>query len=114
MQSSRSWIGVDDAARVDRATLDLGADGMRGHGTSATRGYALAWRLDVGEGWVTRLLEVVVQAQGWSRSLLLERSADGGWRVDASSRGDVDLPAPGLADPESVRPPSTATSGAAR
>lgn len=103
MPSSRSWIGVDDASRVDRASLELGADGLHGHGSSTTPGYALAWRLDVGGGWVTRLLEVAVEAEGWSRSLLLERSADGEWRADASSRGAVDLPAAGLADPDSVR-----------
>ncbi|MGM1029648.1 MAG: putative glycolipid-binding domain-containing protein [Actinomycetota bacterium] len=103
MQSSRSWIGVDDPSRVDRATLTFGADSLRGHGTSTTPEYALAWRLEVGDRWVTRLLEVAVQAEGWSRSLLLERSAGGEWRAESHARGVVDLSAPGLADPSWVR-----------
>lgn len=103
MRTTRGWIGVDDPSRIDRATLELGGDRLRGHGTSTTERYALAWRLDVRAGWVTRLLEVSVQAEGWSRSLLLERSDDGDWRATVHARGDVDLAAPGLADPGSVR-----------
>ncbi|MGC5076720.1 putative glycolipid-binding domain-containing protein [Agrococcus sp. DT81.2] len=102
MLIDRTWIGVDDPGRTDRAVLSVDAGGIRGHGSSTTAGYALAWRLDVDERWTTRLLEVAVQGDGWSRSLRLERSDAGRWRADAEARGERRLPPPGLADPDVV------------
>jgi hypothetical protein len=98
----RTWIGVDDPDRTDRAVLSVDAGGIRGHGSSTTTDYALAWRLDVDERWMTRLLDVAVQGGGWSRSLRLERDDAGRWRAHAEARGESRLAPPGLDDPDAV------------
>jgi len=97
-----TWRGTDDPDRLDRAVVRLGETGMTAHGSSVTDGYATAWSLDAADAWRTRALEVSVHGSGWSRSLALTRDDDGRWGAVASTRGDVDLPPAGLADPSSV------------
>lgn len=97
-----SWSGIDDPTRVDQASVELGTSSMRAIGSARAQHFSSSWELDVGPGWVTRALRVTTRGLGWARSLDLTRSDDGVWAADTSARGDVDLPAPGLADPESL------------
>jgi len=96
------WQGIDDASRVDVAVVRFGNAALRAHGTSTCDDYGLVWSLDVGEGWITRSLEVAATAPGWSRSLRLARRSDGSWTSSASTAGDTDLPPPGIVDAASV------------
>lgn len=98
-----TWRGWDDPGRIDHAVLRLGTDGMSGHGTSVSADHALSWSLDATAGWVTRTLAVTVHGDGWMRSLLLARADDGTWTGDTTTRGDADLPSPGLVDREALR-----------
>ncbi|WP_225792832.1 putative glycolipid-binding domain-containing protein [Agrococcus sediminis] len=66
------------------------------HGTSTCDEYSAAWSLEVGEGWITRRLDVAVRAQGWSRDLSLRRDDAARWSAEARAAGTVALPAPGL------------------
>ncbi|MEV7528953.1 putative glycolipid-binding domain-containing protein [Agrococcus sediminis] len=66
------------------------------HGTSTCDEYSAAWSLEVGEGWITRRLDVAVRAQGWARDLSLRRDDAGRWSAEARAAGRVALPAPGL------------------
>jgi hypothetical protein len=110
-----AWRGEDDPSRMDRAVLQLGDLGMTGHGTSMTDEYSLSWRLDAtgvdpaaddgsgpGRGWRTRVIEVAVHADGWSRALRLVRDARGSWSAEARSQGGRTLPQAGLHDPASL------------
>lgn len=97
-----SWSGVDDLARVDQASIELGSSSMRAVGGASSRDFSSSWELDVGPGWITRALRVTTRGFGWARSLELTRSDQGHWHTETSTRGDVDLPLPGLADPTSL------------
>ncbi|MFJ6114934.1 putative glycolipid-binding domain-containing protein [Agrococcus sediminis] len=66
------------------------------HGTSTCDEYSAAWSLEVGDGWITRRLDVAVRAQGWARDLSLRRDDAGRWSAEARAAGSVALPAPGL------------------
>ena len=100
---SAAWRGRDDPGRVESAVLRLGPDGMSGHGTSLTDAYALSWSLDAAVEWATRTLEVTVHGDGWMRSLTLDRTDEGTWDAETTTRGDVDLPPPGLSARDVVR-----------
>ncbi|WP_295010699.1 putative glycolipid-binding domain-containing protein [uncultured Microbacterium sp.] len=98
----QKWTSLPDGDRTDEAHLQLTSEGMYAFGTAIAPDYALSWRLDAGEGWVTRELRVTAEAFEWSRSLVLRRSPDGVWSSQTNSMGSVGLPDPGLADPESL------------
>lgn len=51
--------------------------------------YTCRYRLTVGADWSTERLEVEAEGAGWSRSVRLERAADG-WRVRTGEEGDLD------------------------
>ncbi|MEV0806408.1 putative glycolipid-binding domain-containing protein [Micromonospora sp. NPDC050200] len=110
MPRSLFWIRTDIAG-AEHAVLDDGP-GFLAHGTQLavdpipwTCRYRLAARAD----GVTSALDVAVEGAGWSRSVRLERGADG-WRVTTAEQGDLDAalrvagqpPAglPGSDDPE--------------
>lgn len=97
-----SWQDPAEPNRLDAATVQLGADALDAVGTSRTAEYAASWRLESGADWVTRTLHVSVQGFGWSRELTLSRSEDGTWQSKARSTGKVRLPAPGLAQPDTL------------
>ncbi|ASD20857.1 hypothetical protein B7495_00985 [Cryobacterium sp. LW097] len=97
-----SWSGIDDPTRVDHAFVELRESSMRAIGGARAQGFASSWELDVAPGWVTRALRVTTHGFGWARSLDLTRSDQGHWAAETSSRGDIDLPLPGLSDPGSL------------
>jgi hypothetical protein len=97
-----AWRGEDDPSRHDRAVVGFAAAGMTAHGTSITDDYALAWSLDALDGWCTRELRVSVHGDGWSRTLVLARAADGTWTAEAATRGAPALPAAGIVRPEKI------------
>ncbi|WP_217915350.1 putative glycolipid-binding domain-containing protein [Miltoncostaea marina] len=86
------WSGVDEW-RAEVAEVELGTAGVRARGTQAGgdplpgRPYRLDYRLDAGEGFVTRRLDVTATGAGWSRALALERGADGRWTCAAAEDG---------------------------
>jgi uncharacterized protein len=93
-----SWVGLDDSARVDHASVELGDDWMRAIGSARSQEFSTCWELDVARGWQTRALHVTARGFGWSRTLDLTRSATDGWSAVADHHGTVDLPDPGLSD----------------
>lgn len=97
-----TWIGVDDASRVDLACVELGTASMRAIGSARARYFSSSWEVDVADGWVTRALRVTTRGFGWERSLDLTRSDTGEWVAETSTRGDIDLPPPGLTDTGSL------------
>ena len=97
-----AWVGDDDPDRIETATVRFGAERMHAIGGARTAWYVTDWELEVGDGWRTRALRVTARGFGWSRTLDLERSSQGEWHADAQQTGDVDLPAPGLADPSTL------------
>ncbi|GAB3530841.1 putative glycolipid-binding domain-containing protein [Arthrobacter tecti] len=97
-----SWQGIDDAARLDTATINLEQGRLSAHGTSRTDEYAMSWALTTTEGWVTRRLTATVHGHGWSRHLELDRSDDGVWSSTTHSSGECPLPGAGIDDPSSL------------
>ncbi|MBT0568497.1 putative glycolipid-binding domain-containing protein [Williamsia sp. CHRR-6] len=96
------WRGTDDPARVDSAVLAFTTTGLLGYGTSITADYSLSWGLDVDSHWRTKRLDVCVHAAGWARSLHLMRGNLGHWSATTAVNGEVDLPDPGIADPDAL------------
>ena len=104
-----AWTGWDDDPdRLEAATVTLDRDRLSALGTSRATGYATAWALRTGPGWVTEHLEISVRALGrsggWSRHLELFREPDGAWHADVSESGAAPegLAAPGIDDPGSL------------
>lgn len=97
-----AWSGIDDPSRVDQASVELNGESMRAIGGALARNFSSSWELDVASGWVTRALRVTTRGYGWMRTLDLTRSDDGHWAAETSFTGEVDLPLPGLPDPESL------------
>lgn len=93
------WLGIDNPERLEAATIQLNEDSMHCLGISRAAEYTASWELKVGAGWLTQELHVEVTGFGWSRRLELRRSEDGTWFCRAEHEGEVDLPAPGIADP---------------
>lgn len=93
------WVGPDPA-RVDAAAVRLGHDRLEAEGTSTTAEWVLTYRLRTGASWVTRALEVTVDAGDARRELWLGRDDGGRWsthRVETDPGGDrtttaADLP----------------------
>jgi hypothetical protein len=81
-----AWRGPEPR-RVDVAAVRLGPDHLTAHGTSTTRDHTTEYRLHTDTGWVTRRLEVRTRGDGWARTLLLERSAEGSWSADRGLEG---------------------------
>jgi uncharacterized protein len=75
-----AWRGVDPD-RIEAASVQLGERRLSAHGASTTPDYVLSWRLETDDLWVTRDLEVHVDALDGKRDLFLRRAADGSWSV---------------------------------
>lgn len=97
-----SGTGLDDFARVDHASVELGDDWMRAIGSARSEHVTTCWELDVAKGWQTCALHVTARGFGWSRTLGLTRSATKEGPSVVDSHGAVDLPGPGLSDPSSL------------
>lgn len=87
LQRSVHWQGIDDDRRFDTATVRLDRDRLSGSGTSRTPDYQLQWSLRSGAEWITRSLEVRIEAPTWSRRLALVRDAGGRWTSDGRAAG---------------------------
>jgi uncharacterized protein len=84
------WTGPEPA-RLDVASVSLGADHLQAHGSSTTADYVLAYRLETAPHWITRRLDVRVDGDGWWRQLTLRREVGGRWssrRTEATGEGE--------------------------
>jgi uncharacterized protein len=91
------WRGLEEW-QVEACSMDLGGDGIVASGTqigSDPVAYRLDYRLDAGDGFVTRALEVTAVGRGWRRTLDLRSDGRGTWTCVAEADGELDLPAPG-------------------
>lgn len=91
------WSGID-AWRAEAATLELRPGGLSAEGTQLGARpvpYRLDYRLEVGEDWMTRGLDVRAGGVDWRRELDLRHDGQGGWTAQAAQEGDVALPPPG-------------------
>jgi hypothetical protein len=81
MQRTPIWKGLEEW-RAEAAAIELASDRLAATGTQIgddPRPYRIDYRLETGEGFVTRSLEV--EASGGER-LALERSPDGDWTAN--------------------------------
>jgi hypothetical protein len=103
MRRAVIWAGTDEW-RAEYAAVELEANGIRATGTqlgiSGGHPYRVDYRLDAGDGFATRRLEVNAQGAGWSRSLDLSRRGSDGWTAEAAADGGGPDPEPGGATAE--------------
>jgi uncharacterized protein len=103
-----TWLGEDDPARADTATINLEPERLTAHGASRAPAYAASWSLTTGGNWVTEQVTVSVHGTGWSRHLDLLRAPSGSWTIRTAAFGDpaqaglAGLPEPGLSDPHAL------------
>ncbi|MGH8898453.1 MAG: putative glycolipid-binding domain-containing protein [Egibacteraceae bacterium] len=91
------WRGLD-SWRAEVAQVDLVPDGVSASGTQLGVDpvpYRLDYRLEAGERFITRWLEVEVTGAGWARRLDLRHDGEGVWVCQADEEGDADLPPAG-------------------
>lgn len=100
MTQTYSWEHWDDPNIKNVAEVAFTDDGLTATGTQHGNGYHATWTLDAAEKWITRLVTVEVQGDGWARTLKLTRNDDGKWSSDTTLTGKqpADLPSPGIAD----------------
>ncbi|WP_328340933.1 putative glycolipid-binding domain-containing protein [Micromonospora sp. NBC_00421] len=90
MPRSLFWSRTDTAG-AEHAVLDDGP-GVAAHGTQLAVDpipYTCRYRLATDADGVTTSLAVEVEGAGWSRTVRLERGADG-WRATTGEQGDLD------------------------
>jgi uncharacterized protein len=90
----RDW----DGPRVEAARVELCSSGLRADGVQIgvdPLPYRLDYSLDASDRWITAELELQAVGDGWSRRLMLRRSADGAWRAQVDAEGAARLPDPG-------------------
>ena len=88
------WAGLD-GWRAEVADVDLGPRGVSAGGTQLgvdPVAYRLDYRLEAGEGFVTRGLSVEATGEGWARRLRLSHDGAGAWSCEADEEGDPPLP----------------------
>lgn len=83
------WRRVDmvgtDFALLDDAGAALS---VRGVATGAEpEPHTCRWEVATGEGFATRVLDVVAEGAGWRRHLRLQRDAGGAWRASVEGAG---------------------------
>jgi uncharacterized protein len=94
---SIAWI-KDDPPGTEFAEVALTPDRLQATGVaigSAPMPYRLDYVLETTAGFVTALMHVTAQGQGWKRSLELRRSPSGNWTANAAADGQVELPTAG-------------------
>ncbi|NKX52265.1 putative glycolipid-binding domain-containing protein, partial [Arthrobacter deserti] len=101
-----TWLGQDDPARADTATINLEPERLTAHGASRAPAYAASWSLTSGGNWITEHVTASVHGAGWSRHLGLLRAPSGSWTAGTATYGDPGrlgpLPEPGIADPRAL------------
>ena len=88
------WSGLD-AWGAEVVSLDLTSGGIRASGLQVgvdPLPYRLDYRLDAGENFVTRSLDVAVEGEGWARRISLSHDGSGTWRCESGGAGRDDLP----------------------
>jgi uncharacterized protein len=84
------WAGTDEW-RAEYAAVELEANGIRATGTQlgieGGAPYRVDYRLDAGDGFATRRLEVEARGEGWSRRLDLARRGPNGWTAEVAADG---------------------------
>jgi uncharacterized protein len=94
------WRGLD-SRRLEAVRMAWGDESLVATGTqigTSPEGYRLDYRLEVGEGWLTRVLELTAAGHGFERTLKLERT-DRGWSAQRTGDGPAgDLDAAALED----------------
>ncbi|MFI7210616.1 putative glycolipid-binding domain-containing protein [Micromonospora maritima] len=90
MPKSLFWVRTDTAGS-EHVVLDE-RQGLTAQGVALAVDpipYTCRYRLTLAPDWSTSRLEVDADGAGWSRSVRLERGADG-WRVRTGEEGDLD------------------------
>lgn len=98
---SAAWV-KDDPVGMEHC--DLTIQGSRVTAAAVAIGsapvpYRLDYELETEQDWVTARLVARTRGEGWSRSLMLERSRDGIWTGSRDGRGRLDEADHGI-DPE--------------
>ena len=91
------WEGIG-AKRWEVARVELLRDGLTAEGTQVgidPAPYRLDYSLDAAAGFVTRVLNVRVIGNGWTRGLRLEHDGRGNWRASVEDAGTSPLGRPG-------------------
>jgi uncharacterized protein len=84
------WRGVEEWL-AEAASIDLNGDGLSATGVQLGAQpvpYRVDYRLDAGQGFVTRELELTSVGEGWRRRLVLLHDGSGGWRAALEDEGD--------------------------
>jgi hypothetical protein len=85
------WTGVEEwlteAASVEIRDDALSATGIQLGAEPAP--FRVDYRLECGDGFITRELELTATAEGWRRHLLLRHDGSGGWGAEVDDVGDV-------------------------
>jgi uncharacterized protein len=92
------WSGLD-AERWEVVELSLGDDGLAARGTQVgvePLPYRLDYVLEAPDNFVTRLMDVRVRGDRWSRRLLLRHDGRGGWSQDVELDGTLELEPAGV------------------
>jgi uncharacterized protein len=84
-----AWRGLDEW-RAEGCTIVRGDHGLRAVGAQLGRSYRLEYRLETDPELVTRTLVLTAQEAGADRSLLLERTPDGGWTANGEPVPEVE------------------------
>jgi uncharacterized protein len=82
-----AWRGIEEWL-AEAASIDLREDGLSASGIQLGANpvpYRVDYRLDAGEGFVTRELEVTAVGEGWRRHLMLRHDGSGRWSADVES-----------------------------
>jgi uncharacterized protein len=93
------WRGTDEWL-AEAAAIDLGERGMNATGIQLGADpvpYRLGYRLDAGDGFVTRALTAEASGDGWTRRMELVHDGKGGWRHEVDAGGEAPF-----GDPDSV------------
>lgn len=88
----------EGALGVEWADVDLGTDRLSAAGVAIGWDpvpYRLDYELETGPDWVTRRLAITARGNGWHRSLILERSDEGAWTIEADGAGADEVPEAG-------------------
>jgi hypothetical protein len=85
------WRGAEEW-RAEAARVDLQLDRVSATGTQigdAPSPYRVDYRLETGDGFITRRLEVEAVGEGWIYELTLERDDDGAWTVNGRTTDEL-------------------------
>jgi len=100
-----AWRGLVEWL-AEHAVLELAPGTVRATGVqlgAEPLPYRLDYRLDAGDGWATRSLELQARGAGWYRHLSLRRDPQGTWSFEAGGDGEEGTLGDAGGDPGTVR-----------